>query len=150
MIRIIKSFRTITSILFIAILLITYSYMIESLMVFTNVEKTRMIKVESLFYIGLAVFVFVNLIFFLFDKALISYRSRNDVSPFFTSSTFLGWLYFLNLSVNILLITIIMYLGFINSKDYYQFMSYSILLYLGPVLIIVSLIALPVLYFRYR
>jgi len=148
MIKVFKTIKTLTSIIFIALLIIAYSYLIEATRVYLNVQKTESMDVEMLFYIGLGIFVFISLVFFIFDRILFSYQQKADQSNFFTSNSFLTWLAGFNIAVNVLLCSFVLFVGFINSDDYYNLLNYTILLYLGPALILISLLALPVLYIK--
>ena len=146
--KLLKSLKTISSILYIALLIISYSYLIESNPVFLNLDKSRAMHVEMFFYLGLGIFVFISLIFFIFDKVLLSYQGKYKESNFFTSNSFLSWLVVFNISINILLCTGILFISFLNSESYYNLLHYSFLLYIGPILIFLTILWLPVLYFK--
>src|SRR5690606_21259527 len=93
MLRFARIFKTFTSIVFIASLLITYAYSIERVDVFINAEKTATMPMESLFFMVLGLFVVLSLLFLLADRFLANYRKNKRFSESILSGErFAAWL----------------------------------------------------------
>ncbi len=151
MFKLSKILKTITSIGFIAMLIVTYSYLINDTQVYLESRKLLSLNVESFFYYSLGIFVGLHLLFFLFERILGSIQNKKEGGDgFIGSPSFLSWLNTFAISVNILMISYVSFVGFLNSDSALNLMNYAYILYLGPILIIISLILLPVLFFKHR
>ncbi len=150
MFKLSKIFKTISSLGFIAILIITYAYLINDPQVYLDSRKILSIDVETFFYYSLGLFVLLYLLFFIFERVLMSMNNGKKKKGFINSSAFLGWLNTFSISTNILLISYVVFIGFLNSENSLKMMNYVFLLYLGPILILACLILLPVLFIKHR
>lgn len=145
MIKLLKVGKTITSIFFLAVLLITYAFVVTDDRVFLQENSMELYKVDKLFNGVLIAFILFSLLIFIFSKILEAYFPKTSDTNWFSSgfkSNFSAWLEGMHLSVNIFFITLVLYVGFINSDKYMNLMDYSYLLYVGPVAVFFSLLSL--------
>lgn len=148
MLRFAKIFKTFTSIVFIASLLITYAYSIERGDVFINAEKTTTMPMESLFFMVLGLFVVLSLLFLLADRFLANYRrNKRFAGSILSGERFPAWLQFFQASVHILLACAFAFVGILNSDEGLRLLDYSFFLYVGPLVVVIALFSLPWVFF---
>lgn len=144
MLRIVRVLKTLTSLFFIAALLLTYSFTVQKVNVYIDLEKLNLIKAEHFFFFALGAFIFFNLIFLIFDKTLVNYRNKKKkLSNLLLTDKFQSWVHGLNAAINIFLTSIVLFIGFLNSDNDYKLLDYTFLLYIGPVAILIALFSLP-------
>ena len=144
MTRIIKVFTTFSIVIFVAVLLLVYAFMPNPTGILFN-ENGEIIYAVSrnvFFYTFLGIFFTVQLIFYLFRTyVLIIWLNKKG------KHNLTNWFRVMFLLVNLFFILFVSFLGFANNAVDYTYSSIAILAIVGPLLMFVWLLLLPVYYF---
>jgi len=145
MLRICRFGKIFSSIAFIATLLITYAFLAEQQRIFIKEGTMELYSINTLFNASLITFIVFSLLIFIFSKLIETYipgKLQLDKYPLHFKTRFTCWLEGLHISFNILFITLIVYVGFINSQSGYNLMNFAFLLYIGPAAVLITLLSL--------
>ncbi|HBH24229.1 MAG TPA: hypothetical protein DDY13_12495 [Cytophagales bacterium] len=152
--RVIRFVRNVSVILFLGVLLLVYAYLHENPTFYLDENQQIGISLNSFFYGSLIIFAFANL----FLNIMLSFSDK--IAPgmrsglFFRSAemkaNFRIWLYGFNAATNFFLLSIVGYLGLLNSSDQYGLSGYRWVVYMGPVFVVIILIGLILMLGRGR
>ena len=145
------AFKTITSIACVATILLTYAFMVEKGQITISDDSQVHYQVANLFYLALTVFIAISLLFLISKRMITIFGSSNRDSGS-KSNQFLNkftiWLDGLHSSINILFMSIVAHVGFINSESGLNLSNFSFVLYLGPIAIGIALMGLAYIIFN--
>jgi hypothetical protein len=144
MIKILKSFTTLSIIIFLIILLVIYAYLPKSVgIIFSDSgEITWNVTRDSFFYSFLFTFFFLQLIFYLFTQFKLNNVSHTSVNERLTI-----WFRGAILLINLFFIFTVLFLGLANNAVDYSYSSIKGIGYAGSVLIFIWILAFPVFYY---
>ncbi len=148
--RIIKFFQAIFIVLFFIVLLYVYAYMQEGVGYrFDNSGRSiSSVSRETFFYTALAIFAFSNLLCLALVSALkkIPVQNQGDNPLVFSNLSFreslLDWIRSFNVVLNFSYVCILIFLGMLNNSEYLSDLNYEILLFAGPLFIVIWFIIL--------
>lgn len=131
--KVLKVIKFLTIIIFLIVILTVYAKLPEKTLLFiSDLTVTK----ESFFYITLILFFVINFLFsalsWLYSKTKTSDSKRQSLREWLTS---------LPVAINFYIIFLVAYIGELNEPAGGAAESYKYLLYLGPLLIVVWLIA---------
>lgn len=149
--KIFNLFWFFTFVLFFAALTLSYAYLPENIGIHADNTGAvdQFIKKEAFFYIGLIIFVVSNIVSFYFIRVLdsvpasTSFYFKNQSFKYKITNWFAGFV----TMVNLFLVMAVSYIAIFNSQDY-QIEKYNYLLYLIPVLFVVSMAWLAFIFTR--
>jgi hypothetical protein len=149
MLKIFKFLWVISALIFFAALLLSYAFLPENVAVSASERgiPEEFISKETFFYIALAVFVVINLLGSAFLRILNGVSSSSGM--YFRSENFkeniTSWFAGFVGIVNIFLATGGTYIALFNNQGDYQIGQFNWLIYLAPVLLLLSLVWLVVI-----
>lgn len=137
--RVLKSFTTLSIILFVPVLLLAYAFLGEECgILFTGTgESVFTLAKNEFFYAFLFSFFLFQVIIYLYQNST-AYKKK-DKNAFFAI-----WFQGMALAVNLFFILMIIFIGFANNAVDYTFGSITFIGYAGPVILMIWLIASPV------
>jgi len=137
--RVLKSFTTLTIILYVPVLLLVYAFLGEKCgIIFTESgEALFLITKNEFFYYFLFSFFLFHVIIYLYKKSSVT-KNKDNSKPIFI------WLQGMVLAINIFFILMTVFIGFANNAIDYTFESIKFIGYAGPAFIMIWLIAFPV------
>lgn len=148
MLKLASAVRIMSSIAFVGILLLAYGYLLDGQTVYLERGGVEYINTERFFYVGLIVFVIMNTMLYSFIKISTDIKPGKSKGWFFISEErqerILIWLNFFNASVNILLGCAIGYILSLNAPSELNLEAYAFLFLIGPVLVFIVLVLLPI------
>ncbi len=135
-----------------AILLIVYAYNHQKSDLVLVLGRPDVLALETFFYTSLAIFMVTNALFYMFFKMSETIQPSADKLLFFkniqSKRVFMLWQESFVLATNVAFICIVAYLGFINSPVEYNLLAMAPIIYLAPLVVLVSVLSLIVLSLR--
>lgn len=137
--KFLKFFTNVSIVIFLVTLLLVYAFLPDpfGILFDKNGVSVQAISKGTFFYSSLFVFVIVQIIFILFKKG--SETKFNIQRPYLFT-----WFQGFHLSVNLFIITNLIFIGFANNAVNYTYGSIQLLVYIGPLIVILWLVMLPV------
>ncbi len=147
MIKLLRSFTTLSIILFLIALLVVYAFLPGTVgILFSDTGKPVMdIGRNTFFYSSLGIFLIIQLIFYLFNQQVLEkHYTASENRPFNV------WFRGIILLINLFFVLMIVFTGMANNAQDYSYSSVTAIAYVGPVLIFLWIFTLPFFYLQYR
>ena len=133
-------------IVFLGILLLTYAFFSEEVMVYQNFSGEEFFLTRhQIFYFTLFSFAVVNALFYVLARTL-SFAPGGNISA--RREHFRSWLYGFSAVINVFFIFSLGYISLINSRINYSPEDLSFMVYVAPILLAGSLIWLFIILLR--
>lgn len=133
-------------IVFLGILLLTYAFFSEEIMVYQNASGEEFFLTRhQVFYFALFSFAVVNVLFYVLARTL-GFAPKGDIST--QHEQFRTWLYGFSAVINVFFIFSLGYISLINSEINYSPEDLSFMVYIAPVLLVGSLVWLFIILIR--
>lgn len=148
MIKVLTFLWNISLLVYLVILLLVYAYMPESVAYQADElgNYAEFVSKDTFFYTILIGFVISNAIFYFFRRTMeFSKKSAGFFGDQGFKETFLSWFLVFKLSVNALFIFTTIFLGIFNNQEDLNINQFDLLAYLGPSLVVLSLLILIIL-----
>ena len=137
--KFLKFFTNVSVVIFLATLLLVYAFLPDPLgiLFYDNGSTEHEISKNIFFYSMLSVFIIIQVIMVLFKRG--NGIKLNGQRPYLFT-----WFRGFHLSINLFIILISIFIGFANNAVNYTYDSIRFLVYIGPLIVILWLIMLPV------
>lgn len=143
--RLYKFFWGSSILLFLAVLLLVYSFLMER----TSPELQQWgIESESqlrqwFFWGSLLVFLLVNIVLFVLHKTILrANKHQPDLTKWRINKEIALWLLGLTASINIFLVTAMGFIGIMNNAEDLRLNDYTVMIYVGPAIMILMFVVL--------
>ncbi|MCC5931087.1 MAG: hypothetical protein JJU28_17705 [Cyclobacteriaceae bacterium] len=144
MVKLLKFLRVFSILVFLAALLIVYAYFHDQRNLQLNPAWEHKVGIEMFFYTSLLIFSLFNILMLMISRLTVSVGVSAGGGGLFKSDErkqfFVLWVESFALALNVAFISIIAYIGFLNSPAEYNLKTYTLIIYLGPLAILFSLI----------
>ena len=137
--KFLKFFTNISIVIFLLALLLVYAFLPDPLGILFDKNGSTVYEISKgiFFYTTLFIFVIIQIIFILFKR--VSGKKLN-IQGLYLYTWFQGF----HLAVNLFIILMLLFIGFANNAVDYSYGSIQFLVYLGPLIVILWLVMLPV------
>ncbi len=138
--KFLKFFTNVSIVIFLVALLLVYAFLPDPLGILFNKNGLTVheISKDIFFYSTLSIFVVIQVFMFLIKRE--NLRKLNSQRPYFNT-----WFQGFHLTVNLYIITMLIFIGFANNAINYTYDSIHFLVYLGPLIIILWVVIFPVI-----
>lgn len=131
-------FRGITWFIFIAALLWSYMEITSTATITVDLDHIA-VSADTFFFIAVAIFLVVNLVFLGFTNVLKKIKTTEDGKGMRNRSfklDIMGWTTGLSGIVNVFLASAVIYLGYLNMSEDFMVAGLSYFIYLGPIMLV--------------
>jgi hypothetical protein len=137
--KFLKFFTNVSIVIFLVALLLVYAFLPDPLGILfdKNGLTVHEISKGTFFYSSLFLFVIVQIILILFKKG--SETKFNIQHPYLIS-----WFQGFHLTINLFILLMLIFIGFANNAVNYTYDSIQFLIYLGPLIVILWAVMLPI------
>ncbi len=147
MIKVFSGYTLLSIILFLIALLVVYAFLPGTVGILFYDDGSHLYDISrnSFFYGSLIIFLFIQLLFYLFITAVVNKKFSSS-----GGAALSVWFRGMVLAINFFLILMIIFTGLANNADDYTYSSILFIAYAGPAIIFIWLLLFPVFFKRYR